>query len=223
MILSNTPTKFQVVEEIIVQQINNGVLRKGERLKSIRDLSAQFEVSISVIQAVFDSLENKGLIERKRSNGVYVKNYMTALPQQVDNQVLLSVNDQGHVYEELTEYMRKDLLERGFLPITFNNIQLNANEGSIKYKKNVNAILSSKLKGVIIDGNNYWRCQFMENYPNVRLVFINMLDFPGPMPERAVLLDFESASYKATAHLAQMGRKKNHALYLQAGPVIAES
>jgi|GEM_PF-1743994 len=210
MILTNGQTKSRFVEEVIEQQISEGKLRHGERLQSVRGLSNQFEVSISVIQSVLNSLEEKGLIERKHGSGVYVRDHRsTPQRRRADDQILLSIHDQGHVYEELAGYLRNDLIERGLLPITIDHYQmLTMGEQTVNFSRHLKDILASGLKGVILDGNHYWRHQFMKDYPGVRTVFMHVLDYPGPMPERAVVVDLEQASYLATAHLAQRGRKK---------------
>lgn len=60
--------------------ISQGVLRPGDRIPSIRRLSAQMDVSISTILQAFLLLESKGLIEARPQSGHYVKVRHDTLP-----------------------------------------------------------------------------------------------------------------------------------------------
>ncbi|MBQ6470398.1 MAG: GntR family transcriptional regulator [Victivallales bacterium] len=65
------PRKSQVVEAI-VRQIRTGALAPDERLATVRDMSACFGVSISVIQGAMKELASGGFVECRGKSGFYV-------------------------------------------------------------------------------------------------------------------------------------------------------
>ena len=56
----------------IEQQIQNGLIRPGERLPSERELASRFEVSRPTIREAMIALEIAGLVEIKTGSGIYV-------------------------------------------------------------------------------------------------------------------------------------------------------
>lgn len=207
MNLSKAPTKSAMVTEAIVKNIQNGVLKPGERLNTVRTLADNFSVSISVIQSALRELEAKQLIERKANSVALVRDTSNII-QNAEKQVMLCLQDSGHIYGEVSGLISNGLISHGFLPLGIDFKNMSAQKPEQKFKKNINAILTSGLKSVILSGFSYWHYPFMEKYPDVRAVFLYVIDYAGPTPERAVLFDQESAIYQTTAHLASLGRKK---------------
>ena len=70
-ITSNPPKRTQVIQEII-RNIENGTLKNGERLASVRKLSDFFNVSISVVQNAMRVLADDGFVECRGASGFYV-------------------------------------------------------------------------------------------------------------------------------------------------------
>ena len=63
---------YQTTAEKIIEQINNGSLRQGDKLPSIRQLSKQLHVSIGTIQQAYAELEDQQLITPKNRSGYYI-------------------------------------------------------------------------------------------------------------------------------------------------------
>jgi DNA-binding transcriptional MocR family regulator len=57
----------------IVQLIEGGTLRSGERIPSVRTLSRQQGVSVSTVLQAYRLLENRGLIEARPQSGYFVR------------------------------------------------------------------------------------------------------------------------------------------------------
>lgn len=72
MPITTLPTKRQLVINEITENIRKGVFRPGERLSTVRDMSARFDVSLSVIQNAMKELMNNGFVECRGANGFYV-------------------------------------------------------------------------------------------------------------------------------------------------------
>jgi len=64
---------YQRVAEDIAKQIGNGVLREGEKLPSVRDLSRGQEVSIATAVQAYVYLEQHGYLEARPRSGFYVR------------------------------------------------------------------------------------------------------------------------------------------------------
>lgn len=64
---------YERVADHITQLIDQGTLRAGERLPSVRKLSSQMEVSISTVLQAYMNLEDKEWIEARPQSGFYVK------------------------------------------------------------------------------------------------------------------------------------------------------
>lgn len=61
------------VAELISNQVNNGTLRPGDRLPSLRRLSAKLEVSIPTVRQAYLELERQGRIEARPKSGYFVQ------------------------------------------------------------------------------------------------------------------------------------------------------
>lgn len=68
-----TDLLYRRVSGQVAELIRKGSLRPGERIPSVRRLSAQYEVSISTVLQAYRHLENEGLIEARPQSGYYVR------------------------------------------------------------------------------------------------------------------------------------------------------
>jgi DNA-binding LacI/PurR family transcriptional regulator len=65
-------TKTQQLSDYLEEKIRSGQLRHGERLQTVRELAASFNVSTIVVNAAYGELEKKNLVERCGRRGVFV-------------------------------------------------------------------------------------------------------------------------------------------------------
>jgi DNA-binding LacI/PurR family transcriptional regulator len=205
--LSATHTKSSIVAKAIAHNIRNGVLKPGDRVQTVRALANKFSVSLTVVQAALRELEDSKLIER-RANSVALVRDSSNTVQNAEKQIMLCLQSSGHVFGEVYGLISNGLISRGFLPMTMDHNKVAKNETDQNFKQNISDILQSGIKSVILSGMSYWHYPFMEEHPDVRAVFLYVLDYAGPMPERAVLFDNEAAIYQTTAHLASRGYKR---------------
>ena len=68
----NTPSKRNKVIEAVKNGIQSGELPAGKRIATVRELSANCNVSLSVVQKALQELMNEGLVECRGSDGFYV-------------------------------------------------------------------------------------------------------------------------------------------------------
>ncbi len=75
-------TLYEQVAERITYLIDQGTLRPGERVPSIRRLSQQLQVSINTVKDAYVLLEDRQLIEARPQSGFYVRPKLTELPSE---------------------------------------------------------------------------------------------------------------------------------------------
>ncbi len=73
MKLTTSPTKRQQIIDAISANIRAGELAAGSRLATMRDISAGFNASLSVVQSAMKELVNSGLVECRGAGGFYVR------------------------------------------------------------------------------------------------------------------------------------------------------
>ena len=63
---------FLQIAENICHQILEGVLQQGDRVPSVRDLAADFEVNRNTVLRTYALLDEAGIFENKRGVGFFV-------------------------------------------------------------------------------------------------------------------------------------------------------
>ena len=76
--ITSTPSKKQQLIDEIIQNIASGSLKNGERLATVRRMSEQFNVSLSVVQAAMKELIDQGFVECRGASGFYINTQQTA-------------------------------------------------------------------------------------------------------------------------------------------------
>lgn len=66
-------TRYEKVAERILKLIDNGVLKEGDKLPSIRRLSGELNVSVNTVKEAYWKLEDRNFIEAVPQSGFYVK------------------------------------------------------------------------------------------------------------------------------------------------------
>ncbi|MGX8883949.1 aminotransferase-like domain-containing protein [Methylovorus sp. SPW-M1] len=73
--------KYEKLAEEIAESIRTGVLRKGDKLPSVRQASASHAVNASTVFEAYYLLEARGLITVKERSGYYVSGGSSSLPE----------------------------------------------------------------------------------------------------------------------------------------------
>lgn len=63
---------FQQIADNLCHQILEGKLSEGDRVPSVRDLAAEYEVNRNTLLRTYSILENAGIITNKRGIGFFV-------------------------------------------------------------------------------------------------------------------------------------------------------
>lgn len=73
---------YEEVAARIAYLVEQGTLRPGDRVPSIRSLSKQMQVSINTVKEAYSQLEDRRLIEAKPQSGYYVRARLPELPDE---------------------------------------------------------------------------------------------------------------------------------------------
>lgn len=107
---SPTPTYQQLVNAVS-NAVKENILKQGERLPSINQLSAHYEVSRATVEKALESLKRRGIVESAPYKGFFV-----AENQRLEkHKILLLFNNQGTI---------NDLIYRSFLRRVGSNVQV---------------------------------------------------------------------------------------------------
>lgn len=71
---------YEQIAAEMAEKIRSRMVQPGERLPSVRKLSAQKRVSISTVLQAYLKLENMGLVEARPQSGYYVRHHIRSLP-----------------------------------------------------------------------------------------------------------------------------------------------
>ena len=116
---------YEVVATRIAYLVEQGTLRPGDRVPSIRGLSKQMQVSINTVKEAYSQLEDRRLIEARPQSGYYVRARLPALPAEivVDQPALRPTEvSLGKVYQIVMKDLLNPRLQQ--LGIAFPNPQL---------------------------------------------------------------------------------------------------
>ena len=73
--------RYRTVEKNVMAMIDAGALGLGEKLPSLRSLSAKLGVSVSTVNQAYLELERKGIIESRPRSGFFVRRESKRLPR----------------------------------------------------------------------------------------------------------------------------------------------
>ena len=65
--------RYERVAAALQQRMDHGLYRTGDRLPSIRELCAEFAVSVSTVQTAYAELESTGLVEARPKSGYFMQ------------------------------------------------------------------------------------------------------------------------------------------------------
>ncbi len=113
------PTRYQQVADHISDQINNGLLKAGEKAPSVRQCASEMGLSISTVIRGYELLQDQMLIEPRPQSGFYVRTqYKPSKPPEISQPVIRpsKVNLDNLAVELLQLTQDKNLIQLGTAP-----------------------------------------------------------------------------------------------------------
>ena len=130
--------KYEILASDVAKLIESGALGPGASLPSVRQMSAQNQVSVTTVLQAYDLLESQGLIEAKPRSGFYVRMSLAAATLEPELSTPEPDPSKVSVRELVTRVMLHDALDpelvhlgAAYPPAQFSAIsQLNRNLAS---------------------------------------------------------------------------------------------
>lgn len=110
----------RAVVEHLIQQIESGQYKQGDRLPTIREMSDQFDLSIRGISQAIEQLETLGMVERIHGSGCYVRSAQapaTSVPTESDSVYLFGMKDRPSVMEQIVQPVVRAVQSAGLFAV----------------------------------------------------------------------------------------------------------
>ena len=98
-------------------------LQPGDRLASEKTLAERFGVNHLTLRAAYTDLAERGILERRRSSGTFIKHLPGTVEENnelklpASRTVVIAMRDDPHFFSELRNDVITEAQDRGFLPI----------------------------------------------------------------------------------------------------------
>ncbi len=95
---------FLQIADNLCRQVLDGTLKPGDRVPSVRDLAAEFEVNRNTVMRTYSNLEEAGIFDNKRGIGFFISENALELVKAGERNVFFN--------HDLPEFMMKIKLLR---------------------------------------------------------------------------------------------------------------
>lgn len=195
-------SKSDLIAEKLTENIRLGLYEDGKLPREV-DLADQFEVSRMTLRGALDILDRKKLIKKIKGTGTFLNSSQDKAIN-ISSVVGVVLPTLDHYTSPLYDAIVHNLSEKSLFSVF---IKLPSyDETELNFMKKLDNLLNSNIRGIIVHGNAYKLYPQLRNFVNSN-VAIQTYSVPGPFPKRAVLADFERATFIATEHLIKLGRK----------------
>jgi GntR family transcriptional regulator of arabinose operon len=202
----------------ILEEINNGTLKIGDKIPSENELAEKFDVSRITTKRALDMLAQRNIIERYRGKGSYVANVKPDTISSTVKESEVSLSDSnsktdlvGFILPGFGDDYGSKTLEAIEKRCSEHNLCLVLKQTSGKpgeEEKALNSLVNFGVRGLIfcpvpgIHYNNALLRLVVENYP---LVLVDR--YLTGIPSSSVCINNKMAAIKLTNHLLELGHK----------------
>jgi DNA-binding transcriptional regulator YhcF (GntR family) len=193
---SAAPKYRQIVDNILIY-IEKGLIRRGQRLPSITELSGRYDLAKATVSKSYDELKERGVIVSRHGKGFYIAS------TQVRNQLnVFILFDTLNAYKEiLYRSLQTSLPENSTVSIYFHHYDKEL------FRNLIENNLGSFNHYVIMPHFDEDVSGIISQIPRDKLVIIDRyVDMPGGS-RGAVYQDFEADVYKALCAGAELVMK----------------
>lgn len=203
--------KYKEIAEWIMEEVNQGHIRTGERIYSENELVSMFRVSRQTARHAVSVLERRGIVKRRRGSGTYVRGIeRLGAPSGVRTMriAVMTTYIDEYIFPSMIKEIEKCLSGKGYaLQIAFTNNTVEKERMILKgFLKGgeVDGIIAEPTKSGLPTPNlNIYRELASQGIP---VLFINSY-YSGIQAVHVGMDDF-MAGRIVTEHLIQCGHKK---------------
>ena len=200
MELITAPSKCKQVADFIEKEILSGKLRPGARLYSMRELCVKFNSTVTVIDSAYDTLEKKGLIRRYPRKGVFVAKKQFATEKKYGLITNVGVRTRPNYHEALFSILSKT--GGSVMPVVL--------DSRVNWHKEVDRLVDDDPSVILVDleAAFFELDDLREHLGNIPHLFINRWEWPDPLPEHGVFIDYARGYEIALQYLLRKGHKR---------------
>lgn len=205
--MKNERTKYQVLIDYIVGQIENGTLTPGDKLSSENELSRKFGISRQTVRTAIGILEEQGVLRRVKGSGTYLSDRRRESLEQRSRIAVITTYVDSYIFPKIIQGIEETLFERGY------SVQIAFTNNTLEREKSVLTDIISRddVAGVIVEGTKsglpnpnipFYRKLQERKIP---IIFINTYYPELSVPH--VSLDDVQAARKAVDYLIEKGHR----------------
>lgn len=205
--MKNDRTKYQDLIDYIIDLVESGTLKPGQKLSSENELSRQFDISRQTVRTALGILEEQGVLRRVKGSGTYLNDHRRENLEQRNRIAVVTTYVDSYIFPKIIQGIEEVLFERGYsVQIAFTN---NAPE---REKSVLSDIISrDDVAGIIVEGTksglpnpniSFYRTLQERDIP---VLFINTFYPELDVPH--VSLDDVQAARKAVEYLIEKGHR----------------
>jgi len=216
----NDPTPYyEQIENILRNEIRNGILKDGDQIGSHNELSKKYDVSLITVKKALSNLIKDGILISRIGKGTFVSSGRNKLDISKHKSIGLVLRDLNHpFFSPIVKSVEKKVSELGY------NLLLASSSGDIE--KEENQIAHYKrigVSGLIIasmsldyNATDYLKKLQMNNFPYIMISYMHDPDY------WYVGIEQEQGGYLATNHLIDLGFKSIGCVHGGLGNILGE-
>ncbi len=208
---SNEP-KYQQLKNFIVDYIQQGELKQGDRIFSEMELTERFEISRHTVRKALGDLVNEGWLYTEQGSGTFVSDPIKINKDKSKLIGVVTTYIKDYIFPEIISGIEKVLSDAGYSIIlcnTGNKIE--------KERQVLMNLLNSQLDGIILEPTksvfpNHNKDLFDKLFER-RVPVVNIHSVYSNIPASYVVEDDRKAGAIASEHLLELGHKKIAGIY----------
>lgn len=205
--MKNARTKYQDLIDYIMDLVESGTIKPGQKLSSENELSRQFDISRQTVRTAMGILEERGVLRRVKGSGTYVNDRRKESLEQRSRIAVVTTYVDSYIFPKIIQGIEEVLFERGY------SVQIAFTNNTPEREKSVLSDIISRddVAGIIVEGTKsglpnpnipFYRTLQERNIP---ILFINTFYPELDVPH--VSLDDVQAARKAVEYLVEKGHR----------------
>ena len=198
-------TKEEQVRNILLERIGSGLYAENEKIKSIRDLAGEFQVSKLTIQQAISNLTLQKILRSEHGRGTFV---VPRHEQSAGNKLVgVLMNTTGDLNAPLSNSVLQQLQSLGYYPVVLDTS--NHTEDPAELPRRLGELINSDPCGIIVNGmsdmDSSEILNLLDRVKNVAIVLSQNPKYKGDALQ--VVSDYAWGHYIGVKHLLELGHR----------------
>lgn len=200
--------KYMVLVNWIKEQVENKVMKPGDKLYSENELSSMFDMSRQTVRHAIKLLEQSDVLESRQGSGTYIKKGLAGNRKATMNVGVITTYVDDYIFPTIIKGIERVLSKAGYtVQIAFTHNRVDKELSALKNlldREMIDGIIIEPTKSGIPNPNRALYEEVIEK--KIPIIFMNSY-YPGvDIPH--VSLNDKEAGYVATNYLIKSGHTK---------------